>query len=192
MPRCPGQDLRYWTPKDIFEVKCESCGREIEFWRDEPMRTCPGCSREVRNPRMDPSCADWCKYAQECLGSAGENDATVAPLIDRLGFALEGYFATDLAASRSARRFLDRAQKLVLAKKVDPCVVQAAALLVGGLVGKKDEGEEEFMVLRALLERAGLQPGTAQRICELVRTVLAGGCDESPEGRVLAELMKVE
>ncbi|MCP4399478.1 MAG: hypothetical protein GY801_19530 [bacterium] len=67
-PRCPGQDMRFWTPEDIFDVICPSCKTEIEFWKDEPARLCPGCKREVRNPKMDMGCAEWCKYADDCLG----------------------------------------------------------------------------------------------------------------------------
>jgi hypothetical protein len=66
MPRCPGQDLRYWTPDDIFDVKCSNCGQVVELWKDEPLRICPGCSREIHNPRIDPGCAKWCLYAKEC------------------------------------------------------------------------------------------------------------------------------
>ena len=67
-PRCPGQDQRYWKPGDIFDVACPSCGTEIEFWKDEPVRTCPGCKKTVPNPKIDPGCAQWCQYADECLG----------------------------------------------------------------------------------------------------------------------------
>ena len=68
MPRCPGQDMRYWKPEDIFEIKCYSCGTKIEFWKDEPMRICKSCQKENRNPRIDLGCAKWCKFANECLG----------------------------------------------------------------------------------------------------------------------------
>jgi predicted amidophosphoribosyltransferase len=67
-PRCPGQDMRSWKPEDIFEVACPSCGDEIEFWKDEPVRVCAKCGREIRNPRMDLGCAKWCKSAEQCLG----------------------------------------------------------------------------------------------------------------------------
>jgi hypothetical protein len=65
---CPGQDQRYWKPEDIFDVSCPHCGSEIEFWKDEAVRTCRQCSNPVRNPRMDLGCAKWCKHAKECLG----------------------------------------------------------------------------------------------------------------------------
>jgi hypothetical protein len=68
MPNCPGQDMRYWKPEDIFTLDCPQCGVEIEFWKDEPMRICRGCGAEVPNPRIDKGCAEWCKFADECLG----------------------------------------------------------------------------------------------------------------------------
>lgn len=67
-PRCPGQDQRYWKPGDIFDVLCPHCGAMIEFWKDEPLLSCPSCKKSVRNPKIDPGCAAWCKYADDCLG----------------------------------------------------------------------------------------------------------------------------
>ena len=72
MPRCPGQDTRYWKPEDIFEVRCPGCGGQMEFFKDEPVLSCPGCGREVRNPRIDAGCAQWCPSAKECLGAETE------------------------------------------------------------------------------------------------------------------------
>jgi len=68
MTRCPGQDQRYWTADDIFDVPCPHCSFVIEFWKDEPFRICRECQKEVRNPRIDLGCAKWCKFADECLG----------------------------------------------------------------------------------------------------------------------------
>ena len=67
MIKCPGQDQRYWKPEDIFDVKCPHCAYEIEFWKDEPYYYCPECHNMTRNPRLDTGCANWCKYAEECL-----------------------------------------------------------------------------------------------------------------------------
>ena len=66
--KCPGQDQRYWKPEDIFFAPCPFCSAQIEFWKDEPVRTCSGCQREVRNPRFDLGCADHCKHGRECTG----------------------------------------------------------------------------------------------------------------------------
>jgi len=68
--KCPGQDQRYWKPEDIFFIACPNCGAEIEFWKDEPLRTCSGCHREVRNPRLDLGCAHHCQHGSECTGES--------------------------------------------------------------------------------------------------------------------------
>ena len=70
---CPGQDMRYWKPEDIFTVPCPHCRAEIEFWKDEPVRQCPSCRKEVRNPKLDPGCAESCRHASECLEPPSEN-----------------------------------------------------------------------------------------------------------------------
>ena len=72
MPKCPGQDPRNWTPDDIFEMICPYCGNQLEMWKDDPKRVCPGCNMEVRNPRIDTGCAKWCKFADQCLGKEVE------------------------------------------------------------------------------------------------------------------------
>ncbi|NLP11274.1 hypothetical protein GX408_12840 [bacterium] len=66
--RCPGQDQRFWKPEDIYEVTCPFCGNDIEFWKDDPTRTCDQCGKTVRNPKIDLGCVKWCPHAQECLG----------------------------------------------------------------------------------------------------------------------------
>lgn len=67
-PRCPGQDQSNWKPEDIAYLPCPYCHVEIEFWKDEPIRKCSGCGREVPNPSLDSGCAEWCKHADECPG----------------------------------------------------------------------------------------------------------------------------
>jgi len=71
MHRCPGQDPTRWKPKDILELKCPTCGSPVEFWKDEPVRNCRNCGKEVRNPKIDLGCAQWCPSAKQCLGQNG-------------------------------------------------------------------------------------------------------------------------
>ena len=51
MAKCPGQDPKSVNPNDVFEVKCPSCGAELEFWGDEEERVCGSCRAKVPNPR---------------------------------------------------------------------------------------------------------------------------------------------
>jgi hypothetical protein len=67
MLRCPGQDERFWKPGDIFEVQCPGCGNAAEFFKDEPKLKCRKCGRIILNPKIDLGCAEWCKYADQCL-----------------------------------------------------------------------------------------------------------------------------
>ncbi len=73
---CPGQDLRYWTHEDIYELPCVHCGQLIEFYKDDLRRTCPHCSHCMVNPRNNMACAAWCKHAEECLAQLGRANQT--------------------------------------------------------------------------------------------------------------------
>ena len=56
-PKCPGQDKRYWKPRDIGDVTCPECGAEVELWKDEGSRKCPQCEAIVsRNANR----CEWC------------------------------------------------------------------------------------------------------------------------------------
>ena len=67
--RCPGQDKRVWRPEDVFEAPCRFCGARIEFWKDDVFLECETCGNDVPNPRLNLGCAQWCKFAEQCLGA---------------------------------------------------------------------------------------------------------------------------
>lgn len=50
---CPGQEMPHWKAKDIIEVCCPHCEEKIEFFKDDPVRSCPSCQQEVRNPSQN-------------------------------------------------------------------------------------------------------------------------------------------
>ena len=66
--RCPGQDTAFWKPGDIFEITCPKCGCTIEFFKNDASRTCR-CGEKFANPKLNTDCAQWCKYADKCLGT---------------------------------------------------------------------------------------------------------------------------
>ena len=69
--KCPGQDTRLWDSGAIFDVRCPGCGNSIEFFKDESSRRCRKCGMKTLNPRMDLGCAAHCRFASQCLGTAG-------------------------------------------------------------------------------------------------------------------------
>ena len=63
---CPGSRL-IKSPVPEYVV-CPNCGEEVEIWSDEVRATCPKCKAVVARERL-PSCAEWCRSAEACLGS---------------------------------------------------------------------------------------------------------------------------
>ena len=80
MDRCPGQDLRYLKPEDVYIIRCPHCKGEVEFFKDEPTQRCPKCKEKVSNPKIDMGCAKWCAFAEECLGVTPESPGVVQSL----------------------------------------------------------------------------------------------------------------
>jgi hypothetical protein len=66
--KCPGQDTRHWKKKDIFEVSCLVCHTTTEFFKDDVRRRCKKCYTWIPNPKLDLGCAEWCDYAEQCVG----------------------------------------------------------------------------------------------------------------------------
>ncbi|MHC4354069.1 MAG: HD domain-containing protein [Planctomycetota bacterium] len=127
MVRCPGQDQRFWKPEDIFEVNCAGCGRAAEFFKDEPKLKCRGCGQIVVNPKIDLGCAEWCQYAEQCLGVSTIN--SLRAVRDKLIYEMEKYFAGDEKRAEHAIAVLNYAEQIQAVEGGDPLIVRAAAIL---------------------------------------------------------------
>jgi NADH pyrophosphatase NudC (nudix superfamily) len=69
LDRCPGAaNLR--TPTLAIK-KCPQCGEEVEVFSNDVSVKCSRCGFEVFNDIL--SCVQWCKYAQECVGTETYN-----------------------------------------------------------------------------------------------------------------------
>jgi hypothetical protein len=139
MVRCPGQDQRYWKPDDIFEVSCSSCGKAVEFFKDEPQLKCRQCGNTVINPRIDLGCAEWCQYAAQCLGVTVNNLTIIR---DKLIEEMKEVFGQDQKRIDHALAVLDYAEQIQAAEGGDPLVVKAAGILhdIGILQAEKKHG----------------------------------------------------
>ena len=65
---CPGQNTAFWKPGDIFDIICPACGDKVEFFKDDARRRCEGCGYVFSNPKLNEGCAQWCEFAEKCLG----------------------------------------------------------------------------------------------------------------------------
>jgi predicted RNA-binding Zn-ribbon protein involved in translation (DUF1610 family) len=52
---CPGQELRPWSPDDVFEAPCVKCGKSIEFFERDASVDCPSCGAENVNLKYQKS-----------------------------------------------------------------------------------------------------------------------------------------
>jgi hypothetical protein len=183
MVRCPGQDQRFWKPDDIFEIQCPQCGKSVEFFKDEPKLKCRDCGQIVVNPKIDLGCAQWCQYAEQCLGVSLAQDASF--MRSKLIGEMEKVFAGDQRRIDHALLVLDYAEQIQQAEGGDPLVVKAAAILhdvgipqaerkYGSGAGQYQEMEGP-PIARKILERYDVHPDTVDHICRIVGSHHSGG-----------------
>jgi hypothetical protein len=177
MVKCPGQDQRFWKPDDIFEADCPECGTKVEFWKDEPRIKCPKCKKGIWNPKIDLGCAEWCQYAEQCLGvTTGKKDVTI--LCDKLIAEMKGVFGEDEKRINHALMVLKYAEEIRTAEGGDPLVVKAAAILHdigiheaqkkhGSSAGKYQE-EEGPGIAKDILLKHEVDAGEIEHVCRII------------------------
>jgi hypothetical protein len=132
--RCPGQDRRYWKEDAVFDVPCPKCGAAVEFFKDESSGRCRQCGHKLKNPKMALDCAQWCAYAEKCLGIVPEARASAAgkegAVASRLIQAVKDEFEADPSRLGRALIAFQHAKELLAKEGGDPTVVLPAALLL--------------------------------------------------------------
>ena len=185
MPRCPGQDMRYWTAKDIFDVSCPYCDNSIEFWKDEPFRLCRVCQKEVRNPRIDLGCAKWCKFGSQCLGRSADEQLAAAPVIEKLKAQLKTQTEGQPQQYEMAMEIYRIANLLLTSEGGDPCRVKTGALLVALLQNEK----QPLDVARRMLQSTILPAEEQESVCQLLTQVLASEKTPSLDAAVVSDAL---
>ena len=202
--KCPGQDTRYWKPGAIFTVPCPTCGRDVEFFKDEATRRCRRCGEKVINPKMDFACAAHCRFAEQCLGElppellAQRDDL----LKDRLAIEMKRLFHRDFEKTRHASRVARYSQELVRKEEGDPAVVLAAAYLheVGDLQPEgtddqtreaEEQGKSGVTAARQILEDLGARKDLVEAVCEIIGHLNQPGINETINFKIVhdADLM---
>lgn len=195
-PKCPGQDQRFWTPDAIFDVRCPYCGRAIEFWKDEPSRVCRGCAREVRNPRIDLACAEWCAEAAACLGRDVDGAGIAEPVVERLMALLEQRLSDEPDRLHRARRVCARVDTLLGSHPVEASIAKPAALLAGAILTSDDPGRHDATpagertlldsrLVPEILGATGITDAEAAQIERTVRSVFSAQPEDDAELRLV-------
>jgi putative nucleotidyltransferase with HDIG domain len=176
MVRCPGQDQRFWKPEDIFEVQCPGCGESVEFFKDEPKLKCRNCGQIVVNPKIDLGCAEWCQYAEQCLGVSVVKNLRI--MRDKLVKQMKKVFAEDQKRIEHALAVLDYAEQIQAVEGGDPLIVRAAAILhdigihqaeqkYGSSAGKYQEIEGPLIAER-ILKKYDIPAEVIEHICRII------------------------
>jgi len=197
--KCPGQERRFWRPKDVVEVRCARCNRSVEFFKDDATRRCPGCGLRITNPKVRMGCAQWCKFVKECLGFdpndvEGEDSEEVS-LADGFIEAMGKEFGEDRKRVAHALRVLEYAQELLREEGGEARVVIAAAVLHdigiveaerkhGSSAGKYQEMEGP-PIARRIMEGLGLDEETIEHVCRIVGSHHSAGDIDTVEFRIL-------
>ena len=181
--KCPGQDMRYWKPGDIFNAKCPECGGTIEFFKDESHRRCR-CGHTVANPKLDFGCAAWCPYAEQCVGSIPEEMKAKQKLEqenslrERISLEMKKYFGKDLKRVNHSLKVARHAEQIMKREGGNPMVVLGSAFLhdIGiheaearyqSTSGEYQEKEGPG-IAREILERLNVPKEIVDEVCDII------------------------
>jgi len=181
--KCPGQDMRFWKPGDIFDAPCPKCGRRVEFFKDEVRRECR-CGHEIVSPKLDFGCAQWCPYAEQCVGVVPEEvkerqKAEERGLLrERIALEMKKYFGTDFKRVHHAIKVARFAEQILKMEGGNPLVVMGAAYLhdigiheasrkYGSHSGHYQEMEGPA-IAREILERLNVKKQVIDEVCDII------------------------
>lgn len=181
--RCPGQDMRYWKPEDIWEAQCPKCGRTLEFFKDDVRRRCR-CGHEIVNPKIDFGCASWCQYADQCVGEVPEEVKAKQKaeqknlLKERISVEMKKYFGTDFKRVNHALKVARQAEQILKMEGGNTQVVMGAAFLhdigiheaerkYNSTAGHYQEIEGPA-IAREILEKLDVQKELIDEICDII------------------------
>lgn len=181
--RCPGQDMRFWKPGDIFETPCPKCGASVEFFKDEVKRRCH-CGHEIVNSKLDLGCAQWCPYAEQCLGvvpdevKAKQKGEAKNLLRERIALEMKKYFGTDFKRMDHALKVARYAEQILKIEGGNPLVVLGAAYLhdIGIHRAEKKHGSssghlqemEGPAIAKEILGKWAVEKEITEEICDII------------------------
>ena len=164
--KCPGQDIKYWKPDAVFDVKCPKCGKGVEFFKDDTIRKCSNCGFKFINPKMDFGCAAYCPYAAQCVGNLPEEQykaQKVDTLRERIAVEMRKYFREDFKRITHSIRVAHYAEKIGQNEGGNLAVILAAAYMYN--IGIHEAAQAKASAAVENHEKSGLS---------VVRTILTG------------------
>jgi putative nucleotidyltransferase with HDIG domain len=130
----------------------------------------------IVNPKIDLGCAQWCQYAEQCLGSIALKSMSV--IRNNLIEEMKKVFAEDQKRIDHAFAVLNFAEEINAAEGGNPLIVKAAAILhdigiqqaerkYGSSAGKYQEMEGPI-IAREILAKYDLDKETVEHIIKII------------------------
>ncbi len=194
--RCPGQDWSSWTGEVAFETPCPKCDAAVEFFKDETSGRCTKCGNRFQNPRISFDCAQWCSFAEKCLGYAPQQDETSDPgegaLAGRLIRAVKDQFDTQQVRIARSLAVFRHARELLAKEGGDPRIILAASLLLETVADQPAGSPARAAakppeIPRQILQDVGLDPDTTDCVCHIIESHRLGKQLETIEFKVVSD-----
>ena len=184
--KCPGQDMQFWKPGDIYEVDCPGCGRTVEFFKDDTARRCGHCGHRFANPKMDFGCAAYCPYAEQCIGDLPPEVAAQQEnlLKDKVAIAVKQHYGRDFKSIGHATRVARYAEQIAREEKAGLAVVLTTAYLLD-VDQSPTPKDTDTTVARGILERVKARPELTDQVCDLLAQRHQSGNHASVEARII-------
>lgn len=183
--KCPGQDTRYWTADDVHEEECPNCGEMIEFFKTDIRLRCRNCKTRVANSRFDMGCAQWCSYAEQCLG-AGARGLKKKPLRTVLEEEVDRRLTNFPYEKKKIKENIARAENLLSAKKLDMLPLITATVII--TLKKLDCLADETVFLRTLAEDHGMPGPAVDATIALIDNYSSGKLD-GEMGKIMKDII---
>jgi hypothetical protein len=180
---CPGAKFLRQPRPEIFP--CPDCGAEVEIWSDEIRGTCSACGRNVFREGV-PSCVEWCKYGEECVGEEAfgtyrRNRAL--GIRRRLLEMLEERELADPGQLEACGRAADWAEA-ILEREPGEWHLVIPAVIVHDVVSR---GSVDAEMLRRLLAFQGLDPDDVGAVRSIVESARERGAAEEANARIVQD-----
>ncbi len=194
---CPGQNTMFWKPDDIFDVRCPSCDRPVEFWKDDSKRTCE-CGHRFLNPKRDLGCLEYCKYAEQCMPEMFEGESLKALYRDRLLVTAKIKMKPDDASLERSQKIAELAEEILDAEGGQPKVVFAAAIL-GNLVlnsqplgeqsASSAQGDSPSAITKKVLADIGTEKEVTDQVCQIIENRINGTSSEDLDSKIVSDAL---
>ncbi len=160
--KCPGQDTRYWKHEDIQDKACPECGEPMEFWKTDIRLRCKKCGRMVENPEFDLGCAEWCSYAEYCLGDVvkGYKPETVKKKLKTTAERL-----LDDSEMQQLEKELAKSRRKAEEEGLDVLVVIASTVFEA--IGKKHGWEKVQEIVERMEVNREIKPEIIEKLRQL-------------------------